>query len=168
MMKAKVVRIESAELDGGKKLHGIGARMGEVWNARKDSRERQIYLKFEGTDRFFPPTPFYESALGVVGLKLDDEVTVDFFPDPIPLLTPSLTPSLTPLLTPSYEDMNDLAEKLATEEVEWELEAEPRAPTARPRRRDGNCPGEEESSVVRGRERSRGAGGAAARGARAN
>ena len=115
-MKAKVVRIDSAELDGGKKLHGIGARMGGVWNAREDSRERQVYLKFEGSDRFFPPTPFYESALGVVGLKLDDEVTVDFFPDPIPLLTPSLTPS--------YEDMNDLAEKLATEEVEWELEAE--------------------------------------------
>jgi hypothetical protein len=116
MMKAKVVRIDSAELDGGKKLHGIGARMGEVWNARKDSRERQIYLKFEGSDQFFPPTPFYESALGVVGLELDDEVSVDFFPDPIPSLTPSLTPS--------YKDMNDLAEKLATEEIEWTLEEE--------------------------------------------
>jgi hypothetical protein len=141
MMKAKVVRIESAELDGGKKLHGIGARMGEVWNARKDSRERQIYLKFEGSDQFFPPTPFYESALGVVGLKLDDEVTVDFFPDPIP----SLTPSLTPLLTPSYEDMNDLAEKLATEEVEWELEAEPRAPAAAERLDERDAKGKEPS-----------------------
>jgi hypothetical protein len=145
MMKAKVVRIDSAELDGGKKLHGIGARMGEVWNARKDSRERQIYLKFEGSDQFFPPTPFYESALGVVGLKLDDEVTVDFFPDPIPLLTPSLTPLLTPSLTPSYEDMNDLAEKLATEEVEWELEAEPRAPAAAERLDERDAKGKEPS-----------------------
>ena len=107
-MKAKVVRIDSAELDSGKHLGEREGRIGQ--------RKRQIYLKFEGSDQFFPPTPFYESALGVVGLKPDDEVTVDFFPDPIP--------SLTPLLTPSYEDMNDLAEKLATEEVEWELEAE--------------------------------------------